>query len=225
MRFCFYLLCLAPVLAYSASLFAHAPAHDSEKKVAWLCETPRLAHAAFYEAYGPRIICVVRHEERGSYLANRHNLTANDYDGVVVIYTIRDNRRQRHDHRGSGDNIAIGLAHQFSEHRLSEVTIEPLDQSRSRVIDVDDISGVALSYNTDYFGKKLDGSVLPKLGKEWQQRFPTDNGQVYKFSGSKIIFSDNNVLFHVYGVRRENGDYKEIHGLPPVLINKDYLID
>jgi len=224
MRNCIYLLCLAPALAYSDYMPTHAPDHDRGKKVEWFCNHYKEAKTLLFEAYGERTICGVRYDKRGSYLVNRDNLTANDYDNVLVIYTVRDNRR--HDHRENGHNIAIGIAHQFSEYRLSEVTIEQFDQSRSRVIDVDDILGVALSYNSDYYGKSLNESVLHQLSEEWQQRFPTDNGQVYKFSGSvELNFSDNNVLFQVREVSRENKDPRPFPGLPPVLVSKDYLID
>ena len=177
MRYCIYLLCLASLLVYSTSSLAHPP--EEGKKVAWNCLLFDKPTNLLFEAYGERNICGVRDDDRGSYLTNRTNLTSSDYDDVLVIYTVRDNRR--HDHRENEDNIAIGIAHQFSEHRLSEVTIEQLDQSRSRVIDVDDIRGVILTHSHTYRWGSLNESAIHKLSEEWQQRFPTADGQVYKF--------------------------------------------
>ena len=221
MRNCIYLLCLASLLAYSNSTLAHP--HDRETKVAWACLSILPADRVLVEAYGERNVCGVREKDRSSYLAHRDNLTSSDYDNALVIYTVRDNRR--HDHRETGHNLAIGIAHHFSEYRLSEVTIEQFEQSRSRVVDVDDIRGVVL-FHIGSYGKSFTESALHHLGEEWQQRFPTANGQVYKFMGGVLAgFSDNTVLFEVREVSREAKEPTPLHDRPLVLIDKRYLLD
>jgi len=224
MRNCIYLLCLAPVLVYSTSSLAHPP--EPGKKVAWHCMHFDRPTNWIFENYGERTTCGVREEDRGSYLSNRANLNSSDYDNVLVIYNVRNNREQRHDHREPRHTLSYGIAHQFSEYRLSEVTIERSNQSRSHVIDVDDIRGVILTHSKHYGWESFNESALHKLGEEWQQRFPTADGQVYKYSGPVLlVFSDNNVLIKVHEVSRGGNEPTPLQDHPLVLIDKRYLVD
>ena len=228
MRSCIYLLCLATVSVYSADSRAHNNRGSVVEGVRWHGhEHLRSSNRVLYEAFSSRNIWGIRDAHLALYDANRNRLTANGYDDVLVTYIVRDNRRRRDDRRrddrGRGTTVAVGIAQLFSKYRRHEVAIEHFDRSRSRVIEVSDIRGVLLTHARGYGNVTFDERALAMLGTEWRQRFPTDRGQRYRFSGRvAAIFSDANHLVEVQSVRRGRV-IERLSDRPVALVHGDHL--
>lgn len=228
MRNCIFLLCIAAALIYGAEARAHNDRGSVVEGVRWHGhEHHPSGNRVLHDAFGSRNIWGIRSIHIDGYDANRNRLTANGYDDVLVTYMVReDRRRRRRDDRGRGMTVAVGIAHLFSKYRMSEVAIEHFDRSRSRVIDVRDISGVLLTHSRGYGNVTFNERALTMLGTEWQQRFPTDRGQRYRFHGRvAAMFSDNNSLVEVISVRRGDRRSRVDHlsDRPVVLMHGDHL--
>ncbi len=229
MRSCIHLLCLAAVFVYSADLRAHNNRGSVVEGVRWHGhEHLRSSNRVLHEAFSSRNIWGIRDIHLNLYNAKRGRLTANGYDDVLVTYTVRGDSRRRDDRRRDdgrrGTTVAFGIAQLFSKYRMHEVAIEHFDRSRSRVIEVRDIRGVLLTHARGYGNVTFDERALAMLGTEWQQRFPTDRGQRYRFSGSiAAIFSDANHLVEVQSVRRGRGTIEHLSDRPVALVHGDHL--
>ena len=207
MRSFVFLLSLAAVCAYSTALQAHDARGSLVEGVRWHGHqhSPR-GNRVLHDAFSNRTIWGISASEISSYKDRRHNLTAHGYDNVLVTYVVRDHqRRRRDDRRRRGRQIAVGIAHSFSKFRPQEVAIENFDRSRSVVVDIGDIHGVLLTHSRSYGNVLFDERALPYLDSEWQQRFPTDNGQRYVFYAKvAAAFTGSYRVLAVHSVRHES---------------------
>ena len=228
MRFFIYLLALAAACTYNIALHAHDDRGSVVEGVRWHGhEHHRRGNRVLHEAFGSRTIWGIRGTDLHSYQSNRDRVTANAYDDVLVTYIVRDSdrRRRRRDDRGRrGATVAVGIAQFFSKYRMHEVAIEHFDRSRSRVIELGDISGVLLSHSRVYGNVTFNARALAYLDAEWQQRFPTDRGQRYRFYGRvAAVFSDANRLIEVHSVHYGRGNAKRLDNRPVALLHSDHL--
>ena len=230
MRNFVYLLSLLTVCTYSAALHAHDDRGSLVEGVRWHGhQHSARGNSVLHDAFGNRGIWGITSSEIGRYNDHRDSLTSNGYDKVLVAYVARDHhRRRRDDGRRHSRRIAVGIAHQFTKHRLHEVAIENLDGSRSVVVEVRDIRGVLMTHSNAYGNVLFDERALPHLGSEWQQRFPTDNGQRYRFYGKvAAAFTNMHRIIAVHAVRhgsdRRRGHVERLREPLVALLHTDFL--
>lgn len=214
---------LAIIFTYSIDAYAHQGQDAIVEGVRWHAHTHRRSgNRVLHEAFGERRLWGVRATHLDRYHQRAHRLTAFGYNHVLVTY--RKSDRRRRDRRDRSAPVAVGIAHAFSTTRPHEIVIEQFDHSRSRVIDVNDVSGVLLTHSRGYGKVSFTEDMLAHLSKEWRKRFPRSENRRYRFYGRvAALFSDGWQLVEVYAVRSGRGARRHLDDRPVALISSNHL--